>query len=189
VSASHVTRWVRVRRLQLTSLEEAESLADDTSPLDHALDGCWRASGLLHVIRRLDALDRQVIVSYLEDMDAAAIAEITGLSAGAVAMKVHRNQAPARAVVSAGERAMTDYATDSAKELWRMHDEPRVASMSIDDIRKRADLLHASDSRNAPPRSGYLGTLRLRSLRSCSRRTPCRWKRLATWSAWRRVSS
>ena len=90
VSASHVTRWVRVRRLQLTSLEEAESLADGTSPLDHALDRVLARNRLLHLIRRLDALDRQVIVSYLEDMDAAAIAEITGLSAGAVAMKVHR---------------------------------------------------------------------------------------------------
>ena len=64
-AASHVTRWVRRRRLQLTTR-------------------------LLRLIRRLDALDRQVIVSYLEEMDAAAIAEITGLSAGAVAMKVHR---------------------------------------------------------------------------------------------------
>ena len=42
---------------------------------------------------------------------------------------------------------MTDNATDTVKELWRIHNEPRLASMSIDDIRKRAALLHASDSR------------------------------------------
>jgi RNA polymerase sigma-70 factor, ECF subfamily len=35
-------------------------------------------------------LDRQVILSYLEGMDAASIAEITGISPGNVATKVHR---------------------------------------------------------------------------------------------------
>jgi hypothetical protein len=42
---------------------------------------------------------------------------------------------------------MTDNATDTVKALWRIHDEPRFGSMSMDDIRKRAALLHASDSR------------------------------------------
>jgi len=36
------------------------------------------------------ALDRQIMISYLEEMDAAAIADITGLSPANVAMKVHR---------------------------------------------------------------------------------------------------
>jgi RNA polymerase sigma-70 factor (ECF subfamily) len=42
------------------------------------------------LIRRLKPLDRQVIISYLEDMDAAAMGEITGLSPGNVAMRIHR---------------------------------------------------------------------------------------------------
>ena len=42
------------------------------------------------LIQQLKALDRQVIISYLEDMDAVSIGEITGLSPGNVAMKVHR---------------------------------------------------------------------------------------------------
>jgi RNA polymerase sigma-70 factor, ECF subfamily len=42
------------------------------------------------LIRRLAPLDRQVIVLYLEGMSAAEIAEVTGLSAGNVATKVHR---------------------------------------------------------------------------------------------------
>ena len=42
------------------------------------------------LIQRLKPLDRQVIVSYLEDMDAAAIGEITGLSPASVAMRIHR---------------------------------------------------------------------------------------------------
>jgi RNA polymerase sigma-70 factor (ECF subfamily) len=42
------------------------------------------------LIQRLKPLERQVIVGYLEDMDAASIGEITGLSPGNVAMRIHR---------------------------------------------------------------------------------------------------
>ena len=42
------------------------------------------------LIQRLKPLDRQIIVSYLEGMDAASISEITGLSPANIAMKVHR---------------------------------------------------------------------------------------------------
>jgi RNA polymerase sigma-70 factor (ECF subfamily) len=42
------------------------------------------------LIQQLKPLDRQVIVSYLEGMDSAAIGEITGLSSGNVAMRIHR---------------------------------------------------------------------------------------------------
>lgn len=45
---------------------------------------------LAALIQRLKPLDRQVIVSYLEDMDAASIGEITGLSPANVAMRIHR---------------------------------------------------------------------------------------------------
>jgi RNA polymerase sigma-70 factor (ECF subfamily) len=42
------------------------------------------------MIQRLKPLDRQVMVSYLEGLDAATTAEITGLSPANVAMKIHR---------------------------------------------------------------------------------------------------
>jgi len=42
------------------------------------------------LIQLLKPLDRQIIISYLEGMDANSTAEITGLSAANVAMKVHR---------------------------------------------------------------------------------------------------
>ena len=45
---------------------------------------------LLSLVQRLKPLDRQVILSYLEGMDAASIAEITGISPGNVATKIHR---------------------------------------------------------------------------------------------------
>ena len=41
-------------------------------------------------ISRLEPLDRQVILLFLEDLDAAEIAEITGLSRNAVGVRVHR---------------------------------------------------------------------------------------------------
>ena len=45
---------------------------------------------LQKLILQLKPLDRQIILCYLEELDAAAIAEITGLSAANVAMKIHR---------------------------------------------------------------------------------------------------
>lgn len=45
---------------------------------------------LTEIVQALNPLDKQVMLLYLEDLDAAAIGEITGLSAGAVSTKVHR---------------------------------------------------------------------------------------------------
>ena len=42
------------------------------------------------LIQQLKPLDRQVIISYLEGMDAASIGEVTGISPGNVATKIHR---------------------------------------------------------------------------------------------------
>ena len=42
------------------------------------------------LIQRLKPLDRQIIISYLEGMDARSMSEITGLSPANIAMKVHR---------------------------------------------------------------------------------------------------
>jgi RNA polymerase sigma-70 factor (ECF subfamily) len=45
---------------------------------------------LYELIRRLPPVDRQVMLLYLEEIDAETIAEITGLSAGNVATRIHR---------------------------------------------------------------------------------------------------
>jgi len=45
------------------------------------------------LIQRLEPLDRQVILSYLEGMEASEIGEITGLAPGNVATKIHRIKA------------------------------------------------------------------------------------------------
>lgn len=45
---------------------------------------------LSELVRQLKPIDRQIMLSYLEEMDNQTISEITGLSAANVAMKVHR---------------------------------------------------------------------------------------------------
>jgi RNA polymerase sigma-70 factor, ECF subfamily len=86
VGASHVVRQSRTRMHSLVDLEELENLPDANSDPDraHTLDR------LLQLIQQLKPLDRHVILSYLEGLDAAAIGEITGLSASNVATKIHR---------------------------------------------------------------------------------------------------
>lgn len=89
VGASHVLRQRRLRDQALVGLEELENLPDSTNALE-AADRSHRLERLLNLIQRLKPMDRHVILSYLEGFDAASIAEITGLSAGNVATKIHR---------------------------------------------------------------------------------------------------
>jgi RNA polymerase sigma-70 factor (ECF subfamily) len=88
VAVSHVIRERRTFS-NLAGLEDLETLADKAdaqSAANQRLD----LSRLSALIQRLKPLDRQVIVSYLEDLDAASIGEITGLSPANVAMRIHR---------------------------------------------------------------------------------------------------
>jgi DNA-directed RNA polymerase specialized sigma24 family protein len=48
------------------------------------------STALMNLIQHLKPLDRHVILSYLEGLDAASIGEITGRSPGNVATKIHR---------------------------------------------------------------------------------------------------
>lgn len=88
VAASHVIRERHIFST-LVSLEEIEMLPDKTEG-SSAADRRLNLNRLSALIQRLKPLDRQVIVSYLEDMDAASIGEITGLSPANVAMRIHR---------------------------------------------------------------------------------------------------
>jgi RNA polymerase sigma-70 factor (ECF subfamily) len=88
VAASHVLRERR-NFSHLVSLEELEKLPDKDQG-QFAADRRVNLNRLSILIQQLKPLDRQVIISYLEDMDAAAIGEITGLSSGNVAMRIHR---------------------------------------------------------------------------------------------------
>jgi len=88
VAVSHIIRERRTFA-NLVSLEELE-LLPDKSDAQSAADRRMDLDRLSALIQRLKPLDRQVIVSYLEDMDAASTGEITGLSPANVAMRIHR---------------------------------------------------------------------------------------------------
>ena len=83
---------LRRRKARLVSLEE---LAEAPSPDDpeNAAGNARVLARLEILIRRLTPPDDQVMLLYLEDVDAASIAEITGLSARAVATRIHRIKA------------------------------------------------------------------------------------------------
>jgi len=88
VAASHVLRERRIFS-NLVTVEELEMLPDKHHG-QFASDQSMNLERLSMLIQQLKPLDRQIIISYLEDMDAASIGEITGLSPGNVAMKIHR---------------------------------------------------------------------------------------------------
>lgn len=85
-----VSRVMRKRRLlsDLVSLDDLDTLphpaAEPSADQKPTLDHIWK------LIQQLKPLDRQVIVSYLEEMDAASIGEVTGLSPQNVATRIHR---------------------------------------------------------------------------------------------------
>jgi RNA polymerase sigma-70 factor, ECF subfamily len=89
VAASHIVRQRRLRQRQLVSLEDVETtLASGQGEAEversRALDRVYE------LIHRLKPLDRQIILLYLEGSDAASIAEVTGISPGNAATRVHR---------------------------------------------------------------------------------------------------
>jgi RNA polymerase sigma-70 factor (ECF subfamily) len=88
VAASHVIRERRILS-SLVTLEQLENLPDKGAAPE-AVHQRVNLDRLSTLIQRLKPLDRQVIVCYLEDMDAASIGEITGLSPGNVAIRIHR---------------------------------------------------------------------------------------------------
>ena len=87
-AVSYVNRERR-KNAGFVGLEEIER----TAPSQAREPDIDRERALQHLsdlIRQLKPLDRQIMISYLEEMDTAAIAEITGLSPANVGMKIHR---------------------------------------------------------------------------------------------------
>lgn len=88
VAASHVDKERRTRR-PLVTLDEIEHLPSAQN-MSSGLEHNQAAEYLNEVIRELGPPDRQIITLYLEGFDAASIAEVVGLSAGAIATRVSR---------------------------------------------------------------------------------------------------
>jgi RNA polymerase sigma-70 factor (ECF subfamily) len=89
-AASHVLKHRAKGRL--VGLEEIDGASSGDDPEREVVerDAMQR---LLALIQTLKPSDRQLTLLYLEDLDAASIGEITGLSSGAIAVKIHRIKA------------------------------------------------------------------------------------------------
>jgi RNA polymerase sigma-70 factor (ECF subfamily) len=88
VATSQVTRR-RSRTPAFVGLDGLETMSH-TVDREQTLDDRRALDRMMTLIHELEPLDRQIILLYLEEFDAATIAEITGCSAGNVATKVHR---------------------------------------------------------------------------------------------------
>ncbi len=94
VAISHTLKRRRQRSERLATLEELAAHPDPAAPTPETEAGEQQAlARLMSLVRQLAPPDRQVLLLYLEGLDAAAIGEVCGLTPGAVAMKVHRLKA------------------------------------------------------------------------------------------------
>ena len=83
VATSHLVRHAGVRFVEL------EEVADEID-LEATVGRSLVMQRVKELIHSLPPLERQLILLYLEGLDAASMAEITGLSSGNVATRVHR---------------------------------------------------------------------------------------------------
>jgi RNA polymerase sigma-70 factor (ECF subfamily) len=89
VAASHVVRDSATNARALASLADLESHPDAGNPAETA-EQRERLGCLLALVQQLNPADRQLILLYLEGLDAASMSEITGLTSGNLATKIHR---------------------------------------------------------------------------------------------------
>ncbi|WP_250893617.1 RNA polymerase sigma factor [Croceibacterium selenioxidans] len=92
VGVTHMMTGRRKRRLPLVGLEQIAEFPGSDDP-EHSTGERTLSDRLLATIHRLEPADRQVMLLYLEDLTAAEIGEVTGLSASAVAVRIHRLKA------------------------------------------------------------------------------------------------
>jgi len=94
-AASFARRHRKFRREQLLSLEELDEQAcpeRHDSFIERRFDEAAITERLRELIRQLKPIDRDVILLYLEGLDAGSIGDVLGLSADNVAQKVHRTK-------------------------------------------------------------------------------------------------
>jgi RNA polymerase sigma-70 factor (ECF subfamily) len=91
-AVTYITRRRRSRHGVLCTLDELDTQDLWTDPDSSVTEADYDQSAvrLYSLIRRLAPLDSQIMLLYLEDLDAAEIATVTGLTPGNVATKVHR---------------------------------------------------------------------------------------------------
>ena len=86
---SYVAHRRRTNPRTLQSLDALEDIPDKIN-IESVVDQNEKMQRLMALIQNLFPLDRQIVLLYLEGMDAMSIGEITGVSPGNVAVKIHR---------------------------------------------------------------------------------------------------
>ena len=100
-ATTHILKERRRHDRHWTSLDDdlpsATASAEETTQHQQALDRLTR------LIQCLKPQDRQIILLYLEGLDAAGVAEITGLTSAHIATKIHRIKALLRRQFNEGD--------------------------------------------------------------------------------------
>jgi RNA polymerase sigma-70 factor (ECF subfamily) len=89
VAVTHLIKRRRLKAETSAALEDLETVAAEGDP-ERAAGEKHAVERLLATVHRLKPADRQVMLLYLEELSAAEIADVTGLSPGAVAVRIHR---------------------------------------------------------------------------------------------------
>ena len=89
VATSHVIRQKKRNALVFRTLEEIE-IEQGLEDVEESVDRQQVLLRVLALVQRLEFLDRQLILAYLEGLDAESMSQITGLSVANVWTRVHR---------------------------------------------------------------------------------------------------
>lgn len=101
-AADHVAKAVRRKRTRLSDTGDLDDVEPRPGPaaVTEARD---RANRLMERIRALPPADRHIIVLYLEGEPPKSIAALTGMTAGAVSVRIHRIRAALSRGLTEGE--------------------------------------------------------------------------------------
>jgi RNA polymerase sigma-70 factor (ECF subfamily) len=91
-AASYVIRQRRSNS-RLLSLEDIDTMPESAGPSGPDSDDRMALERLLELIHQLRPPDRELMLLYLEDVDAPTMGEIMGMSAGNVRVQIHRIKA------------------------------------------------------------------------------------------------
>ena len=87
-ATSHILKSRRSRQSAWVTLDD--DLKSDAPDIEDALHTQQALARLTQLIQCLHPEDRQIILLYLEGVEASGISDITGLKTGHVATKIHR---------------------------------------------------------------------------------------------------
>ena len=89
VASSHVASDRRARSRRLISLDDVD-VADSKGDIEKSAERSLAMDRLMILVRELKPVDRQLVLLFLEGVDAEGIGEVTGMSPGNVATRIHR---------------------------------------------------------------------------------------------------